>query len=82
MGKSSHYKDEYAIKQFGRKVRELRLQSGMTIEQFANAYGLEKTQQGRIELGLNNVTISYIFRMAEIFKVPASSLLEFDQKDQ
>ena len=80
MSKSSHYKDEYAIKQFGKKIRELRTQTGLTIEQFANAYGLQKTQQGRIELGMFNVTISYIFRMAEIFNVPASSLLEFDEK--
>lgn len=77
MGKSSHYRDEVAIKQFGAKVRSLREATGETIEGFANKVGLQVTQLSRIERGETNPTISTIFLIADKLGVKASNLLEF-----
>lgn len=77
MGKINHYRDEHAIAGFGGKVRALRMEKKMTIEEFANSVDLHVTQLSRIERGETNVTISYIFRLAEIFNVKPSDLLDF-----
>jgi transcriptional regulator with XRE-family HTH domain len=75
--KSLHYRDEIAIKAFGKKVRALRERKGVTIEEFANTSGLHPTQLGRIERGENNPTISYIVLIAEKLGVKPSELLNF-----
>lgn len=77
MGKSEHYRDEEAIAAFGKKVRELRISKGLTIEEFANSIDLHTTQLGRIERGETNVTISYIAFLADALGVKASELLDF-----
>jgi transcriptional regulator with XRE-family HTH domain len=73
--KSIHYRDEKAIKAFGKKVRELRVAKGVTIEDFANSIELHTTQLSRIERGETNVTISYIMFLAEALGVEAGELL-------
>ncbi len=80
VSKSNHYRDEFVIKEFGRRVRELRQQKGMTIEQFANTVDIHVTQLARIERGENNPTISYVFLIAEKLGVRASDLLDFNSK--
>lgn len=77
MSKSTHYRDEEAIKAFGNKVRELRINKGMTIEQFANEADIHVTQLSRIERGETNPTISYIMLLAEKFGVPPQELITF-----
>lgn len=79
MGKINHYRDEQAIAAFGKRVRALRMERNMTIEEFANSVDLHVTQLARIERGENNTTISYIFRLAEIFGIKPSELLDFDK---
>jgi transcriptional regulator with XRE-family HTH domain len=76
--KSNHYRDEQAIRAFGKKVRELRASSGMTIEAFANSVDLHVTQLSRIERGETNPTLSYIFLLAEKLGVKPSELINFD----
>lgn len=75
MGKSQHYRDEEAIKAFGKKVRELRTAKGMTIEQFANSVDIHVTQLSRIERGEGNPTLSYIVLLAKILDVEPGELL-------
>lgn len=79
MGKINHFRDERAIAEFGKRVRALRMEKKMTIEEFANSVDLHVTQLSRIERGETNVTISYIFRLAKIFKISASELIDFDK---
>lgn len=75
--KSLHYRDDKAIKAFGKKVRALREAKGKTIEEFSNTVGLHPTQLGRIERGENNPTISYIVLIAKMLGVKPSELMEF-----
>lgn len=77
MSKVDHYKNEYAIKKFGNRVRELRMRRNMTIEDFANTFNLHVTTLSRIERGETNTTISYIFRLAEIFGITPAELIDF-----
>jgi len=75
VGKGLHYKDERAINAFGSRVRELREKSGMSREEFANQSDIHFTQVARIERGETNVTISYIYRLAEALGVEPASLM-------
>jgi transcriptional regulator with XRE-family HTH domain len=76
--KGGHYRDKNAIKQFGLRVRELRIKKGLTIEEFANSVDLHVTQVGRIERGETNSTISSIFLIAKKLGVTPADLLNFD----
>jgi transcriptional regulator with XRE-family HTH domain len=76
VGKSSHYRDENAIKEFGKKVRELRTLKGMTIEEFANSVDLHVTQLSRIERGETNPTLSYVYLLADKLSVKPSDLIK------
>ena len=77
---SRHYRDKNAIKQFGLKVRELRIKKGLTIEEFANSVDLHVTQVGRIERGETNSTISSIFLIASKLGVSPTELINFDKQ--
>lgn len=76
-----HYKNESVIKAFGLKVRELRIQRGLTIEQFANSIKIAEvhtSQIARIERGETNVTISYLYLLAKELGVKPSELIDID----
>lgn len=75
MPKSKHYRDEEGIKAFGLKVRKLRQEREMTIEQFANSVELHVTQLSRIERGESNPTLSYILLIAEKLGVSPRDLM-------
>ncbi len=77
MSKSAHYRDEKAIKAFGKKVRELRIKMGLTIEEFANQADIHVTQLSRIERGETNPTISYIMLLAKQLQVLPQELITF-----
>lgn len=78
MAKSTHYRDDEAIKAFGEKVRALRKSRNQTIEEFANTVDLHVTQVARIERGTYNTTISYIFLIAKKLGVKPAELITFD----
>lgn len=80
--KTSHYRDERAIRAFGKKVRQLRIDKGMTIEAFANSVDLHVTQVSRIERGETNPTLSYVFLLAEKLRVTPTELINFEISDE
>jgi transcriptional regulator with XRE-family HTH domain len=82
VSKSNHYRDEQAIKNFGKKVREYRIKKGMTIEELANSVRtieLHVTQLSRIERGETNPTLSYVFLLAEVLGVKPTDLIDFTE---
>jgi transcriptional regulator with XRE-family HTH domain len=79
VSKRAHYKDGNAIKAFGKRVRQIREQQGLTIEEFANRSELHATQVGRIERGETNVTISYIYLLAVALGIEPDVLLKQDK---
>lgn len=61
-------------KQFGKKVRELRAESGYSQEGFASECNLHRTYIGCIERGEKNVTIVNIEKIAKALNVKISQL--------
>jgi len=62
------------LKQFGRRVRELRLNSGLSQEAFADKCGLDRTYVGGIERGERNLSLKNIYRIATALGVPPREL--------
>lgn len=71
-------KDEYGIKEFGKKLRQFRLAKEMTIEDLAWATDLQTSQVGRIERGEINTSISFVFLFARALEVKPSDFFDFD----
>ena len=60
---------------FGERVRELRLQRGLSQEALAERCGLHRTYIGSVERGERNVSLQNIVRIAHALDVAASGLL-------
>ena len=62
------------IKDFGKRVRDLRKSQNLSQEELANLADVPLSQIGRIERGEVNITISSIAALATALKI---SMLEF-----
>lgn len=60
---------------FGNRVRELRLQAGLSQEQLASKSGLDRTYVSSCERGRRNVSLSTICTLAEALGVAPHELL-------
>ena len=63
-------------KQFGRAVRKLRLERGLTQQQLADACGLDIGYIGGIERGQRNPTLGVIHGIAAVLGTRASDLMK------
>lgn len=63
-------------RQFGSRVRELRLSLGMNQEEFADRCGFARTYMSRIETGGANPSINAIKVLADALGVSISVLFE------
>jgi transcriptional regulator with XRE-family HTH domain len=61
---------------FGKRVRGLRVERGLTQEQLALDIGIDLTYLGGIERGQRNPTLLIIVRIADAFRIPPANLLE------
>lgn len=60
----------------GRKLRCLRLARGWTQEEIEDRFGFSYRYYGKLERGEINPTIGTLARLAEIFEIPLTDLLE------
>jgi transcriptional regulator with XRE-family HTH domain len=68
---------EYRIlKQFGDRVRKLRVKNNWSQEELAKRAGLHRTYIGSIERSERNVSLINIERIAKALKVKISDLVE------
>jgi len=63
-------------RQFGLRVRTLRLEKGISQEELADRADLHRTFIGRIERGETNVTLLNIHKIAKGLDVTPASLME------
>jgi transcriptional regulator with XRE-family HTH domain len=63
------------LKAFGERVRETRLQKGLSQEQLARLANIDRTYIGGIERGERNAGIKNVWRIADALGVPAADLL-------
>jgi transcriptional regulator with XRE-family HTH domain len=64
------------LKQFGGRVRELRLSKGWSQEALASKVELDRTYIGGIERGERNVGLRNVARLAEALGVSVAELLK------
>jgi transcriptional regulator with XRE-family HTH domain len=63
-------------KMLGIKIRELRLQQGISQESLADLTGLHRTYIGSVERGERNISLNNIIEIAKALKTTPSILLE------
>nr|WP_024966873.1 helix-turn-helix transcriptional regulator [Pantoea sp. IMH] len=62
---------------FGKRVKQLRLQAGLSQEAFALKCGLDRTYISGIERGLRNPTLEVIVILAKGLEIELKHLIEF-----
>ncbi|MCA9210293.1 MAG: helix-turn-helix transcriptional regulator [Planctomycetales bacterium] len=72
---SKHSQSSILVR-FGSRVRELRLEAGLTQEALAHACGLDRTYIGGIERGERNVALRNIEVIAKALGVSLSRLMD------
>ena len=63
--------------EFGRAVRTLRTERGMTQQELADACGLDIGYIGQIERGQRNPTLGAMHSIASVLRINLSALLKF-----
>ena len=71
---------EFSIEDFGKKIRELRLNHNLTQEQVASLVGMSKQQISTIELGMRFPNLQQLRRLSAIFHVSSDYLLNLSQE--
>lgn len=64
---------------FGERVRQLRLEKGMSQEQLGYEAGLHRTYVGQIERAEKNITLKNIDKIARELDLNISELLDFSK---
>ncbi len=77
--KSKYIRKQDQINQFGNRLREIRLQKGLSIQYLADICNLEYSQISRIELGKINTSISTIFILSEALEIEPNELFKFKE---
>ena len=79
MVRKAKYRDDKGLKQFGQRLREIRIEKGVTQESLAYSTDLHLSQVGRIERGEIGASISFIFLFAKTLGVEPKEFFEFDK---
>lgn len=62
------------LKTFGKRVRELRLDKGLTQEELAEKIGVSTNYVGMVERAERNTTLLKVFKIAKALDVKVSEL--------
>ena len=77
MRKKKYVRTEDEIKKFGARLRELRIQNGMTMQELADHSDIEYSQISRIERGIISTSLSNVFTIANVLEIAPKELFEF-----
>jgi len=77
--RKSNHRDDEGIKAFGKKLREIRKQKGVSQESLAYETDLHLSQIGRIERGEINTSISFVFLFAKVLDVSPAEFFNLDR---
>lgn len=61
---------------FGKRVQQLRKETGMSQEKFALEIGMDRTYLASVEAGRRNVSLNNIQKIAQGFGLSVAALLE------
>ena len=71
--------DESILTKFGKKVREKRLQRGISQEKLAEKAGVHRTYIGMIERGEKNITLQNIEKIAKALGISLDELMSLEK---
>jgi transcriptional regulator with XRE-family HTH domain len=63
-------------KNFGLVIKKLREETGLSQEKFALLIGMDRTYYASVELGKRNISLQNIYKIANGFEVPVSSIFQ------
>ena len=69
--------NEFLLKEFGDRIKQLRLQKSISQEKLSFLTGFHRTYIGMIERGERNISLSNMAVFAKVFEVNISELLDF-----
>lgn len=80
--RKKYQRDDLFLKNIGIRIRQIRLEKGMSQENLAfECEYADYSQINRIELGKVNFSISYLKLIAEKLEVPVTELLKFEHDE-
>ena len=68
--------NEFLIKEFGNRIKQLRLEKNISQEKLSFLTGFHRTYIGMIERGERNISLSNIAVFAKVFEISISELLD------
>jgi len=68
------------IEDFGKRIRQLRTERGLSQEKLAELTGFHRTYIGMVERGERNISLSNIGVFAKVFEMSVSDLMDFETK--
>jgi transcriptional regulator with XRE-family HTH domain len=68
------------IRKLGNRIREVRLEKGVSMKNLAYSCNIEYSQISRIERGLINTSVNNIYLISEVLEVDPKDLLDFGKK--
>ena len=69
--------NEFLLKEFGTKVKQLRLDKNFSQEKLSFLTGFHRTYIGMIERGERNISLTNMAVFARVFEMSISELLDF-----
>ncbi len=73
--------NKFILKEFGLRIRELRLESSLSQEKLSFKTGFHRTYIGMIERGERNISLTNIAVFAKVFEMDLSDLLNFKNQN-
>ena len=68
--------DRMALSEFGQRLRDFRLQQGLSQEELAERSGLDRTYVSGVERGKRNVSLLNIHALANALSISASQFFK------
>ncbi len=73
--------NEFLLKEFGNRIRTLRIQANLSQEKLSFKTGFHRTYIGMIERGERNISLTNIAVFAKVFGMNISELLNFQEQN-
>lgn len=71
--------NQHLIQLFGKRIRQLRTERGLSQEKLAELTGFHRTYIGMVERGERNISLSNIGVFAKVFEMSVSELVDFEK---
>jgi transcriptional regulator with XRE-family HTH domain len=71
--------NEQLIKDFGLRIRQLRIEKNISQEKLSYETGFHRTYIGMVERGERNISLSNIAVFSKVFEIPISELFDFSK---